>query len=62
MTIAARVAGLDAIDGPFGRIGDDEAFRKECRRAAMLGMDGKWAIHPSQIASAQEVFNFQHNA
>ena len=56
MTVAARAAGLDAIDGPFVDFRDEAAYREECRRARMLGMAGKWAIHPAQIAPAQEVF------
>ena len=49
MTIAARAAGgvLDAVDGPFVDFKNDEAYRVECQRALMLGMVGKWAIHPS---------------
>ena len=57
MTIAARVAGIDAVDGPFADFKNDEAYREECRRALTLGMVGKWAIHPSQIEPALEVFS-----
>ena len=57
MTIAARAAGLDAVDGPFVDFQNDEAYRVECQRALMLGMDGKWAIHPSQIDPALEIFS-----
>ena len=57
MTIAARAAGLDAVDGPFVDFQNDEAYRVECQRALMLGMVGKWAIHPSQIGSALEIFS-----
>ena len=57
MTIAARAAGLDAVDGPFVDFQNDEAYRVECQRALMLGMAGKWAIHPSQINPALEIFS-----
>lgn len=57
MTIAARAAGLDAVDGPFVDFKDDAAYRVECRRALTLGMVGKWAIHPAQIAPALEIFS-----
>jgi citrate lyase subunit beta/citryl-CoA lyase len=53
MTVACRAYGLRPIDGPFGDIKDPEAG---ARRAAALGCEGKWAIHPSQIALANEVF------
>jgi citrate lyase subunit beta/citryl-CoA lyase len=56
--IAARAARLIAIDGPSWAALDDLAsYRKECRLAATLGYSGKWAIHPSQIAPAQEEFS-----
>ena len=57
MTIAARAAGLDAVDGPFADFKNEDAYREECQRALMLGMAGKWAIHPSQIDPALEVFS-----
>lgn len=57
MTIAARVNRIDAVDGPFANFSDPDTFREECRRAMILGMVGKWAIHPSQVAPAQEVFS-----
>lgn len=57
MTIACRAYGIDAIDGPFGDFSDSEAYRREATRAATLGMVGKWAIHPSQVTIAQEVFS-----
>lgn len=55
--IAARAAGIDAVDGPFADFRDEDGYRRECTRAAVLGMVGKWAIHPSQIAVANEVFS-----
>lgn len=56
MLIAARSAKIDAVDGPFANFRDPGAYREECRRANILGCDGKWAIHPSQIDIALEVF------
>ncbi|MGR3715507.1 MAG: HpcH/HpaI aldolase/citrate lyase family protein [Thermohalobaculum sp.] len=57
MTIACRAYGLRAIDGPFGDFSDPEGYRDGARRAAALGIEGKWAIHPSQIGLANEVFS-----
>jgi len=57
MIIAARMNGLDAIDGPFADFSDPDGYRAEARRAATLGAVGKWAIHPSQIALAHEVYS-----
>jgi citrate lyase subunit beta/citryl-CoA lyase len=56
MTVACRAYGLRPIDGPFGDFKDPEGFKSAARRAAALGCEGKWAIHPSQIALANEVF------
>jgi malyl-CoA/(S)-citramalyl-CoA lyase len=56
IVVAARAEGLRPIDGPFGAIDDPEGFRAAARRAAALGFEGKWAIHPSQVALANEVF------
>ena len=57
MVVAARAAGLRPVDGPFGDFSDAEGFKAQARRAAVLGCEGKWAIHPSQIALANEVFS-----
>jgi citrate lyase subunit beta/citryl-CoA lyase len=54
--VACRAYGLRPIDGPFGDIKDPEGYIAGARRAAALGCEGKWAIHPSQIALANEVF------
>lgn len=59
ITMAARAADLDAVDGPFANFKNEAAFRTEAQRAKSLGMVGKWAIHPSQIAPALEVFSPQ---
>jgi len=56
MTVACRAYGLRPIDGPFGDIQDPEGYKEAARRAAALGCEGKWAIHPSQVALANEVF------
>jgi malyl-CoA/(S)-citramalyl-CoA lyase len=53
---ACRTHGVLPVDGPFGDFSDDEGFRAQARRAATLGMVGKWAIHPKQVALANEVF------
>jgi malyl-CoA/(S)-citramalyl-CoA lyase len=53
---ACRTHGLLPVDGPFGDFSDDEGFRAQARRSATLGMVGKWAIHPKQVAVANEVF------
>ncbi len=56
MLVACRAYGLRPIDGPFGDFGDPEGFIAAANRAAVLGYEGKWAIHPSQIALANQVF------
>jgi citrate lyase subunit beta/citryl-CoA lyase len=57
MVVACRAYGLRAIDGPFGDFSDPEGYKEGARRAAALGCEGKWAIHPSQVALANEVFS-----
>lgn len=56
MVVAARANGLRPVDGPFGNFQDSDGYQAQARRAAVLGCEGKWAIHPSQIALANEVF------
>jgi malyl-CoA/(S)-citramalyl-CoA lyase len=56
MAAACRAYGLRPIDGPFGDFSDPEGYKIAARRAAALGCEGKWAIHPSQVALANEVF------
>jgi citrate lyase subunit beta/citryl-CoA lyase len=53
---AAKSAGIPCLDGPYADIDDPEGFRESAQRANLLGCDGKWAIHPSQIEIANEVF------
>ncbi|UEM04451.1 CoA ester lyase [Skermanella rosea] len=57
MVVAARAAGLRPVDGPFGDFSDADGYKAQGRRAAVLGCEGKWAIHPSQIPLANEVFS-----
>ncbi|MGC8201327.1 HpcH/HpaI aldolase/citrate lyase family protein [Aliiroseovarius sp. PTFE2010] len=57
LIMACRANGLDAIDGPFPDFSDSDQYRIECQRAQILGAVGKWAIHPSQIEIAQEVYS-----
>ncbi|WP_416898343.1 MAG: HpcH/HpaI aldolase/citrate lyase family protein [Minwuia sp.] len=56
MVVAARANGLRPIDGPFGDFSDPDGYKAQARRSAILGCEGKWAIHPSQIGGANEVF------
>jgi len=57
MVVAARANGLRPIDGPFGDFSDRDGYRAAAKRAAVLGCEGKWAIHPSQAALANEVMS-----
>lgn len=59
---ACRSHGVLPVDGPFGDFSDKEGFMAQARRSATLGMVGKWAIHPSQIALANEVFSPSESA
>jgi len=54
--VAARACGLQAIDGPYVSIRDAEGFRTSAARAAALGYDGKWVLHPDQVAAGNEIF------
>ncbi len=53
---ACRTHGVLPVDGPFGDFSDDDGFRAQSRRSTTLGMVGKWAIHPKQVALANEIF------
>jgi len=57
MIVAARANGLRAIDGPFGDISDADGFAAQARRSAVLGCEGKWAIHPSQVDIVNQIFS-----
>jgi citrate lyase subunit beta/citryl-CoA lyase len=54
---AARIAGLDAVDSPYPAYRDPDGYRRAATHASLLGFDGKWAIHPSQIPIAHDVFS-----
>ncbi len=56
LAVAARAAGIQVIDGPYLMIRDIDGFREAAGRAAALGYDGKWVLHPGQIEPANEVF------
>ncbi len=56
MVAAARAYGVTPIDGPFGDYNDPDGFRVQANRTAILGCEGKWAIHPSQVPLANEVY------
>ena len=55
--VAARAAGVRAIDGPYADFRDRDGFRRSCLTARALGYDGKWCIHPDQVSIADEVFS-----
>jgi citrate lyase subunit beta / citryl-CoA lyase len=55
--VAARTHGVNAIDGPYLKVRDVEAFRRVAGRSAALGYDGKWVLHPDQIAAGNEIFS-----
>ena len=55
--VAARAHGVAAIDGPYLKVRDTEAFRRVAGRSAALGYDGKWVLHPDQIAAGNEIFS-----
>ncbi|MCS3903754.1 citrate lyase subunit beta/citryl-CoA lyase [Methylohalomonas lacus] len=57
MLVACRAFGLRAIDGPFGDFNDPDGYKDAARRAAAMGYEGKWAIHPSQIELANEIMS-----
>jgi citrate lyase subunit beta/citryl-CoA lyase len=57
MTIACRANGIDPVDGPYANFRNPEGYTKEAERSFILGMVGKWAIHPSQVEIAQRVFS-----
>jgi citrate lyase subunit beta/citryl-CoA lyase len=57
VVVAARSAGIDAIDAPFPNFKDGDAYRVAAERAAAMGFVGKWAIHPSQVQLANTAFS-----
>ncbi len=60
--VAARTHGVAAIDGPYLKVRDVEAFRRVAGRSAALGYDGKWVLHPDQIAAGNEIFSPRQEA
>src|SRR5881394_3136883 len=54
--MAGRANGLQVIDGPYVKVRDPEGFREFCKRAQILGYDGKWALHPDQVTILNEIF------
>jgi malyl-CoA/(S)-citramalyl-CoA lyase len=57
IAVACRANGLRPVDGPFGDFNDPEGYLAAARRAAVLGFEGKWAIHPNQVQLAHRVFS-----
>ena len=57
MVVAARANGLRPVDGPFGNFSDPDGYRAQAMRAAVLGCEGKWAIHPSQVDLANTLYS-----
>src|SRR5919202_2675061 len=57
IVVAARAAGLRAVDGPLADYRDEEGLRESSLIARALGFDGKWCIHPAQIEVVNEVFS-----
>src|SRR6478672_10850376 len=60
--VAARANGIAAVDGPFLKVRDTDAFRRVAGRSAALGYDGKWVLHPDQIAAGNEIFSPRQEA
>lgn len=60
--VAARANGIAAIDGPYLKVRDTEAFRVVAGRSAALGYDGKWVLHPDQIAAGNQIFSPRQEA
>ncbi|HYR02713.1 MAG TPA: CoA ester lyase, partial [Syntrophobacteria bacterium] len=56
MAMAAKAAGLEAIDAPYGDFKDQAGLEKSCQTAVALGYDGKWAIHPAQLETINRAF------
>jgi len=56
LVVAARAAGIQAIDGPYAAVKDEDGLRERAVLARALGMDGKWTIHPAQIALVNDAF------
>jgi len=57
LVVACRANGMQAIDGPFVDLKNHDGYRRQAREAALMGFDGKWALHPDQIGIALEAFS-----
>jgi citrate lyase subunit beta / citryl-CoA lyase len=55
--MAGRANGLQVIDGPYVKVRDSEGFWDYARRTQILGFDGKWSLHPDQVAICSEVYS-----
>lgn len=62
LLVHARNAGIQVLDGPYGKVRDLEGFRETATRSRALGFDGKWVLHPDQIAAANEIFGISQDA
>lgn len=56
ISVAAHAAGVAAVDGAYAKIADTDGYRRECIRSRTIGFSGKWAIHPDQIAVANDAY------
>lgn len=56
VVVAARAAGVAAVDGPYTVLGDEAGLRASALRSRALGYDGKWCIHPAQVAVCNDVY------
>ncbi|KUH99649.1 citryl-CoA lyase [Mycolicibacterium acapulense] len=54
--VAARIAGIDAVDSPYPDFGNLAGYERDARRSALMGYTGKWAIHPDQVPIANDVY------
>lgn len=62
LLVHARNAGIQVVDGPYGKVRDLDGFRETATRSRALGFDGKWVLHPDQIAAANEIFGITRDA
>jgi citrate lyase subunit beta/citryl-CoA lyase len=57
ISVAAHTAGVAAVDGAYAAITDADGYRRECTRSRTIGFSGKWAIHPNQVAIANDAYS-----
>ncbi len=62
LLVHARNAGIQVIDGPYGKLRDLDGFRETAVRSRALGFDGKWVLHPDQVDAANEIFGVGQEA